>query len=1614
MTIMKTVMILLVCILCTVFNLSAQQKFNVQNGTKTEFYDDLETAIQKAASGDTIYLPGGTISIKNSLIIDKKLAIIGIGCDIDSIGSGLQPTQIYCTVNFREGSDGSLLTGCIVNAIQFGHKSESNGLLQNIQNVTIWRNLVSSFIVLGLDRLSNNVKNIVIKENIVGNTLSFVGDISGVGASDCIINNNTCRIINDFQNSNLLNNVIQSSVSGLENCIIENNFIWSPISDFNNCLNSTFNNNAFTGNFTFPVGNNTGDNNLMGQDQDSTFKPVSSTSTSVNNIKNNNLSIKKSTKASIYIPYSFPKELEIQNTSPCKNAGTDGTDIGIFGGSTPYKKGAIPFNPHVIRFAITPQTNNNEYVNVDIQVSAQEESKDNNKIVAYEYWLNDDYDNRIRVQTSPQQIFTLLDSVNCSSVSKINNTLSYRFLDDDGLWSSTITTNFFYDHPVTISLNFTYTKSALQGETPTVEYGYSYYSKVEFNLYNITKGQFITDFTYQYPDMVINQQISAGDSISIIAIDRNFADNFESITKTIVINDINTSVTFNIVQRGFIQSSYQDSENEANVGILYDSIGHRIAQYDYINRTLTTGELADGTYQLLTMAKSPFFNTIPNLSDLDSTELVPNTHYILQALEVKRGIITKINIPTIPKLDENQLIYTTNNTLFSVNKSTIAIDNFVTLRGAIEFKEEYRGQIGNLKLIVDIPDSCSFFDKSVMIGNSVFSGYLLQNNQLIIPLATDSDIVHFCITPAQAGNYAPNGFIEFTLNGKTIRQPIGAANFEVEGLSIFVPSITAQKTIPVRGITTAKSLIKIYDDNELIGQTVALADGNWKTSCNLYEPIGYSYHNIHAEIITPKGKILQTETKEVFYDETDIEVYRVIMYNTSHRFNSFLTSEVTEFDFLNPPTKGAIYWYWPSYPDFTFTIEFTKNNTTVVSNVNLYVLTSSKAIVNLPVIYNPAKGLWVATGKFDSNSLPINTYVDFDQNFARSDVLLKSASDYQVPWNEIKTFCYIMSECRRFYQKFKECNDNDNTFDNRMDHIVKNYIDYTHNDIIGVDDNIYGKTEDHPSSHNCQGAYLLASFIRSSFTPDLEEWNNFSIAPRQKDILDEIQQLLALIQDLPCSCPPPPGDGYGGDGSAFGSVGGGSRNPNANPIHDPSGFVYEAVPSNRLQGVTATIYHKTNEADEGVVWDAADYEQENPLITNDYGEYAWDVPQDLWQVKYEKEGYETAYSAWLPVPPPQLNINIAMVNAVPPFVKEAKGYEEGIEVAFSKFMLPATMTTDFISVTRNGANETGKITLLDAEENPANTGESFVSKVRFVPQIPFLMTDEVILTVDSMVLSYAGRNMTDDFVQKIEIQKEVKSLTATPVLNVAINGKGYIEVTAEPFDAAAGKTITARSVSSALATVTGTAVLDKDGKARLQVGGELPGSTQIIITLDSTDMRTTVGVNIAMELAEPEQEQVKPPVASIPTGSTVEKNTEISLSSGTEGATIYYTTDGSTPSGLTGLEYTQPIVLTKDVVLQAIATKEGMLDSEIAVFEYTVDAGMGIDQPNQPVTLFVHNQTLIVRGFELGEQYTVYSVLGNIVIQGKITNKVEQWIPLPNKGIFIISTSRVKAKILAE
>ena len=399
--------------------------------------------------------------------------------------------------------------------------------------------------------------------------------------------------------------------------------------------------------------------------------------------------------------------------------------------------------------------------------------------------------------------------------------------------------------------------------------------------------------------------------------------------------------------------------------------------------------------------------------------------------------------------------------------------------------------------------------------------------------------------------------------------------------------------------------------------------------------------------------------------------------------------------------------------------------------------------------------------------------------------------------------------------------------------------------------------------------------------------------------------------------------------------------PASQGILDPSGYVYEAVTSNRLVGVTATVYYKDTQedmygdkTDVAIKWDAENYSQQNPLITDAAGFYRWDVPQGMWQVKYEKEGYETTYSDWLPVPPPQLDVNIGMRQATAPSVSKMKGYESGIVIDMSKYMRPATFGDGSVTVMRNGVAEKGSVIMLNVEKDPTGDVE-FASKLKFIPENQFKTSDEVVVTVHQAVESYCNVPMDADHVETVMIESEIKEIVADDEMSVAYQGSKDLTVLVLPIEASAGRKLNIKTSSSVIVSIDQNQVtIDNEGKASFTINGELLGGAYLTYEVDDTDVVETSKIKVVER-----DDLVATPEASIKSGNAVVKGTLLTLTCETEGATIYYTLDGSCPCDLDKrIKYTAPFALYPDVTVKAIAVKSGWNDSEIATFVYCAQA----------------------------------------------------------------------------
>jgi len=82
-------------------------------------------------------------------------------------------------------------------------------------------------------------------------------------------------------------------------------------------------------------------------------------------------------------------------------------------------------------------------------------------------------------------------------------------------------------------------------------------------------------------------------------------------------------------------------------------------------------------------------------------------------------------------------------------------------------------------------------------------------------------------------------------------------------------------------------------------------------------------------------------------------------------------------------------------------------------------------------------------------------------------------------------------------------------------------------------------------------------------------------------------------------------------------------------------------------------------------------------------------------------------------------------------------------------------------------------------------------------------------------------------------------------------------------------------------------------------------------------------------------EQVDVSTSQFVENGMVDRNTLVSLSTQMKGATIYYTTDGTTPNPKSSV-YKSPIRLTKDTTIQAIVYKKGYLSSEVVSCDYII------------------------------------------------------------------------------
>jgi hypothetical protein len=111
---------------------------------------------------------------------------------------------------------------------------------------------------------------------------------------------------------------------------------------------------------------------------------------------------------------------------------------------------------------------------------------------------------------------------------------------------------------------------------------------------------------------------------------------------------------------------------------------------------------------------------------------------------------------------------------------------------------------------------------------------------------------------------------------------------------------------------------------------------------------------------------------------------------------------------------------------------------------------------------------------------------------------------------------------------------------------------------------------------------------------------------------------------------------------------------------------------------------------------------------------------------------------------------------------------------------------------------------------------------------------------------------------------------------------------------------------------------------RMTVAGKNSASTSYTLSADKITLTATTPAVAAPTFNPP--------------GGTFTSATTVTISTTTPGASIHYTTDGSTPSSTVGTLYSGPITISSTTTVRAIAYANGMSDSSVSSATYTISA----------------------------------------------------------------------------
>lgn len=273
-----------------------------------------------------------------------------------------------------------------------------------------------------------------------------------------------------------------------------------------------------------------------------------------------------------------------------------------------------------------------------------------------------------------------------------------------------------------------------------------------------------------------------------------------------------------------------------------------------------------------------------------------------------------------------------------------------------------------------------------------------------------------------------------------------------------------------------------------------------------------------------------------------------------------------------------------------------------------------------------------------------------------------------------------------------------------------------------------------------------------------------------------------------------------------------------------------------------------------------------------------------------------------------------------------------------------TLDTSASCVTTGVSSTTPQITWTPSNST-AEYNTSYTASITLTADTGYKFVDSTTATINGNTATSVNKNtdgtLTVTYAFPATAKDKLVSITSPQAITVA-NGTAY-----DAMNLPATVSIVTEGNTVSSAPVTWDTTTPENGSydptVLTQQTVTLNGTVTCPDSIDANGTALTTTITITISAAG----IVGAPTAN-PTAGTYTENQSVTLTSSTVGATIYYTTDGSEPIILSGVpsgttkEYTAPIAVTgtegpsSTTTIKAIAVKNGMQDSSVETFIYTI------------------------------------------------------------------------------